>query len=238
MTRVKAPAGAEAYQPPGNASGCRGYDANGSLYDSEHGWLDALARASFPRAGQVPCRRTVAIRRVRFRAPDADAEAASETTRSAASAVAATACQSLSNPDATLCTSQRRSHTLHDRCARACSLARSRAARSRAAVLRLHQFGAIAPNCFAETGCGGWAWHAAPHGWVACCSATDPGADPPPVSIIECPVGSVRPANYPLHSRHQGNEQLSLGGCGAWPESRRVLARSWSGATFPDHGRP
>ena len=56
MTRVKAPTGAEAYQPPGSASGSRGYDANGSLYDSEHGWLaDALARASLPRADRVPC---------------------------------------------------------------------------------------------------------------------------------------------------------------------------------------
>src|SRR6266567_8965059 len=49
MTRVKAPTGTEAYQPPGSASGSRGYDANGSLYDSEHGWLvGGLARASLP----------------------------------------------------------------------------------------------------------------------------------------------------------------------------------------------
>jgi|SRR6266567_3331630 len=49
MTRVKAPTGTEAYQPPGSASGSRGYDANGSLYDSEHGWLvGVLARASLP----------------------------------------------------------------------------------------------------------------------------------------------------------------------------------------------
>jgi len=51
--RVKAPTGAEAYQPPGSASGSRGYDANGSLHDSGHGWLaDALARTSLPRSAR------------------------------------------------------------------------------------------------------------------------------------------------------------------------------------------
>lgn len=49
MTRVKGANRRRGVSTTRQQSGSRGYDANGSLYDSEHGWLaGALARASLP----------------------------------------------------------------------------------------------------------------------------------------------------------------------------------------------
>jgi len=123
---------------------------------------------------------------------DTTSPAAPEAARTAASAVAATVWRALSNADAALCRSHDRSAHPHDSCAlaRASAAAFALAARSRAAACASSRLSAacILLNCAADTICGGSAWHPLPHGWLACCHATDP-ADPPLAIIIKWPGG-------------------------------------------------